>query len=104
MTKRDYSLLGPEAAKAEAAGLAAAQWYHSDVPRREMKALMQREDQPAIRDTIILFGAMMFTNPEYLPVMYSDPMGQQMILFAVIWSSIGIFFIRRICLTKSFFL
>ena len=45
---------------------------------------------------IILFGAMMFTNPEYLPVMYSDPMGQQMILFAVVWSSIGIFFIRRI--------
>ena len=45
---------------------------------------------------IILFGAMMFTNPEYLPVMYSDPAGQKMILFAVVWSSIGIFFIRRI--------
>ena len=45
---------------------------------------------------IILFAAMMLTNPEYLPVMYSDPMGQQMILFAVIWSSIGILFIRKI--------
>ena len=45
---------------------------------------------------LILFGAMMFTNPEYLPVMYNDPVGQQMILFAVIWSSIGVFFIRRI--------
>jgi tight adherence protein B len=45
---------------------------------------------------LILFGAMMFTNPEYLPVMYSDPTGQKMIMFAVVWSSIGIFFIRRI--------
>jgi tight adherence protein B len=45
---------------------------------------------------LILFGAMMFTNPDYLPVMYKDPTGQQMLGFAVVWSAIGVFFIRKI--------
>jgi len=58
MGKRDYSLLGPDAQRAVQIGLAAAQWYHSEVPRREMKELMQRSDSPAIRDTVVLFGAM----------------------------------------------
>ncbi len=58
MTHRDYSLLGPDARRAVDAGLAAADWYHTDIPRKEMKALMQRADQPAIRDTIILYGCM----------------------------------------------
>ena len=58
MGKRDYSMLGPDARRAVETGLAAAEWYHSEVPRKEMKALMQRSDQPAIHDTILLFGAM----------------------------------------------
>ncbi|HMO08246.1 MAG TPA: fatty acid desaturase family protein [Paracoccaceae bacterium] len=58
MAKRDYSLLGPDARRAVETGLAAAEWYHSEVPRKDMKALMAREDGPAIRDTAILFGAM----------------------------------------------
>ena len=58
MANRDYSLLGPDAQRAVATGLAAAQWYHSEVPRKEMKALMSREDGPAMRDTVILFGCM----------------------------------------------
>jgi fatty acid desaturase len=58
MTHRDYSLLGPDAQRAMESGLAAADWYHTDIPRKEMKALMQRADQPAIRDTIILYGCM----------------------------------------------
>jgi hypothetical protein len=33
---------GPEAERALATGLASAEWYHSDVPRKEMKALMKR--------------------------------------------------------------
>ena len=56
MTKRDYSLLGPDGARAVETGLAAAEWYHTDVPRKVMKDLMQRSDQPAIRDTILLYG------------------------------------------------
>lgn len=58
MTKRDYSLLGPDGQRAVETGLAAAEWYHTDVPRKTMKDLMQRSDQPAIRDTIILYGCM----------------------------------------------
>ena len=58
MGKRDYSLLGPDAQRAVETGLAAAEWYHTDVPRRDMKALMQRTDGPAIRDTVILYGSM----------------------------------------------
>jgi fatty acid desaturase len=58
MRHRDYSLLGPDAQRAVESGLAAADWYHTDIPRKEMKALMQREDGPAIRDTILWLGAM----------------------------------------------
>lgn len=58
MAKRDYSLLGPDGARAVETGLAAAEWYHTDVPRKVMKDLMQRSDQPAIRDTLLLYGCM----------------------------------------------
>ena len=50
---RDYSLTGPSSRHAVEAGLAAAEWYHTDVPRKEMKALMARRDGPALRDTAI---------------------------------------------------
>lgn len=51
--RRDYSLTGRDAALAVETGLAAAEWYHTDVPRKQMKKLMQRSDGPAIRDTIV---------------------------------------------------
>lgn len=50
---RDYSLTGASSRHAEEVGLAAAEWYHSDVPRKTMKALMKRRDGPALRDTAI---------------------------------------------------
>ena len=53
MTKRDYSLLGPNGKYAVEIGLATAEWYHSDVSRKDMKDLMQRRDEPALRDTVI---------------------------------------------------
>lgn len=58
MSKRDYSLLGEDARRAVETGLAAAEWYHTEIPRKEMKALMKRTNQPALRDTMILFGLM----------------------------------------------
>ena len=54
--RRDYSLLGPDGQRAIERGLAAAEWYHSDLPRNEMKAIMKRSDQPAIRDTLRWLG------------------------------------------------
>ncbi|NBZ89839.1 fatty acid desaturase family protein [Stagnihabitans tardus] len=58
MGKRDYSLFGPDAKRAVESGLTAAEWYHSEVPRKVMKELMTRSDGPAIRDTVLLYGLM----------------------------------------------
>ena len=61
--KRDYSLVGHDAHMAVANGLAAAEWYHTDIPRQKIKELMRRTDGPALRDTVlwaallVLFGA-----------------------------------------------
>jgi fatty acid desaturase len=59
LTLRDYDLLGEDAQQAVAAGLKSADWYHTDVARKDIKALMQRSDGPAIRDTVIWLGAML---------------------------------------------
>ncbi len=53
---RDYSLVGADTRRAIETGLASAEWYHSDVPRKVMKDLMQRRDGPAIRDTLLWFA------------------------------------------------
>jgi fatty acid desaturase len=53
MTERDYDLMGRTGRRAVEIGLAAAEWYHTDIPRKQMKELMQRSDGPAIRDTVI---------------------------------------------------
>jgi len=56
--KRDYSLTGRDCEAAVASGLAAAEWYHTDIPRKQMKELMKRSDGPAIRDTAIWLGSL----------------------------------------------
>lgn len=59
---RDYSLTGPGNARAVERGLASAEWYHTDVPRKAMKELMQRRDGPAIRDTAVWLGLMILSG------------------------------------------
>jgi fatty acid desaturase len=54
--KRDYSLIGRDARLAVEQGLAAAEWYHTEIPRKRMKELMRRRDWPALRDTAIWFA------------------------------------------------
>ena len=61
MTIRDrlelYSLSSPATVFAEETGLASSgDWFRSDVPRKRMKELMRRSDQPALRDTAIWIG------------------------------------------------
>jgi len=51
--ERDYSLTGDAARRAVEAGLATSDWYHSDIPKKTIKALMKRKDAPAIRDTVL---------------------------------------------------
>jgi fatty acid desaturase len=57
--KRDYSLVGESTRRAIETGLASAEWYHTEVPRKVMKELMQRSDGPAIRDTIVWLGVLL---------------------------------------------
>src|SRR3982751_867430 len=58
-TKRDYGLVGESTRRAIETGLASAEWYHTDVPRKAMKELMHRSDGPAIRDTVIWIAAIL---------------------------------------------
>ena len=61
-SKRDYSLVGRDSEAAVANGLAAAEWYHTDIPRKQMKELMKRTDGPAIRDTMLWLGLLAVTG------------------------------------------
>ena len=55
-SRDDYRLIGGAGERAQAAGLVNAHWYKCAVPRATMKALMQRSDGPAIRDTLLWLG------------------------------------------------
>jgi len=73
---RDYSLQGPDAKHAIETGLAAADWYHTEIARKVMKSLMQRCDQPALRDTFILFTSMIILAAiaiKLMPSLWSIP-------------------------------
>lgn len=54
----DYGMLGRDAQLAVEKGLKSAEWYHTEVSRKDLKELMKRSDYPAIRDTIIWLGLM----------------------------------------------
>jgi len=45
---------------------------------------------------LILFGAMTLSNPDYLPMLWEEPTGQKLLMFACVWAAIGVYFIRRI--------
>jgi len=59
LKKRDYSLTGPENRLAQEKGLASAEWYATEIPRKRMKELMKRKNGPAIRDTLIWFALLL---------------------------------------------
>ncbi len=52
----DYSLTGVNSKLAVEQGLAEADWYQCPVPRELMRALLERRNGPAIRDTALWFG------------------------------------------------
>ncbi|MFC5529440.1 fatty acid desaturase [Cohnella yongneupensis] len=61
-TYKDYSLLGKNTKLAHEKGLVAAEWYTSPIDRKRLKELMKRKDWPGIRDTIIMFAALIGTG------------------------------------------
>ncbi len=52
----DYSLVGVNATLAIEKGLAEADWYQCKVPRATMRALLERRDGPALRNTALWFA------------------------------------------------
>ena len=55
-TKLDYSLTGVNSTLAVEKGLAEAEWYQCAVSRGTMRALLERRDGPAIRNTLLWFA------------------------------------------------
>ncbi len=51
-----YRLTSPAGRFAVDVGLAGAEWYRSDVPRKRLKELMGRSDMPALRDCVLWLG------------------------------------------------
>ena len=60
-TSLDYCLTGENAVRAVERGLAEADWYQTPVPRDRLRALLERRDGPAIRDTLMWFGLLALT-------------------------------------------
>jgi len=45
---------------------------------------------------ICLIVAITMVDPNYLPLLWDEPFGQKLLMFAVVWGAIGVYFIRRI--------
>jgi fatty acid desaturase len=56
--KRDYSVTGPEAQRAVERGLAAAEWYHTDIAAQGDEGADAALRRPAIRDNLLWLGLM----------------------------------------------
>ncbi len=58
----DYSLVGKTSEEAVARGLASATWYSSPIPRDQFRALLERRNGPAVRDTLLWFALLFGTG------------------------------------------
>ena len=56
---KDYDLVGEQAARAVEKGLADAKWYTTPIPKEQMRALLERRDGPAMRDTLLWFALLL---------------------------------------------
>lgn len=45
---------------------------------------------------LLLIGAMTYTSPNYLPLLFKDPMGKNLVAGAVVLGMVGILWIRRV--------
>jgi Na+-transporting NADH:ubiquinone oxidoreductase subunit F len=55
LVQLDYTLTGVNSTLAVEKGLAEADWYQCAIPRGTLRNLLERQDWPAIRDTILWF-------------------------------------------------
>lgn len=87
MHERDYNLLGESGKRAVEIGLAAAEWYHTDISRKEMKELMRRRDGPAIRDTLIYYGAIILLAAAIISLWPSAWVVPLLLAYGVLYAS-----------------
>ena len=59
---RDYTINAETIRATDARGLGSAAWYKSPIPRGELKALMQRNDERAFRDTALLVAGLLISG------------------------------------------
>jgi len=80
----DYRLIGGAGSHAEAAGLVNASWYQCPVARADLKALMQRDDAHALRDTALWYGLIVLAAACFIYGWRSDagPMALALAYFA----------------------
>jgi tight adherence protein B len=45
---------------------------------------------------LTLFGALSITSPDYLPILFQDPLGRKLVAFAVVLGLIGVLWIRKL--------
>ena len=55
---KDYGLLGDQAARAQETGLASPTWFRPEVDPADIRALMEKSDARATRDTLLWLGLM----------------------------------------------
>ncbi len=84
---RDYRLSEQNAQQAFERGLASADWYHTDVDRKAMKALMKRSDGPAIRDTAIWIGLLFASGAGVVALWGSWWVLPVMLIYGVLYGS-----------------
>lgn len=84
---RDYRLSEENARQAFDRGLASADWYHTDVDRKQIKALMKRSDGPAIRDTLIWLGLLVASGAAVVAFWGSWWVLPFMLIYGVLYGS-----------------
>lgn len=83
----DYSLVGENAKLAVERGLAEAEWYQTPVPREKLRALLERHNGPALRDTALWFALLGLTAWGTVTLWGSWWMVPVYLLYAVLYAT-----------------
>ena len=51
---------------------------------------------------LLIMGAMLAINRDYLLILFNDPVGVKMLQWSVVWLLIGFIFVKRIITFKEF--
>ncbi len=86
-TLADYSLVGPYGKQAVEKGLADARWYTTPIPKDQFRALLERRNGPALRDTAIWFALLFALAAAGIALWGSWWAAIPLFLYAIIYAS-----------------